>query len=140
MSYLADLEAEREEDIVIWYGGDGRPEQPHGVLSALEALHGSALHPTLIPCHGRPDLQLLRDIFSRYELDLLHHPLIFIGNQPIVGDEEGLEELRSSGKLAEMMGKIGWVKKEEKKTAWKPKWSKAKKRELSEVEHALAKK
>jgi hypothetical protein len=61
-----------------------------------------------------------------------------IGNTPIIGDLEGVEELRGSGKLREMLNKI----QEEKKVArdknqWKPKLAKMKKRELSEVELAL---
>jgi hypothetical protein len=64
-----------------------------------------------------------------------------IGNTPIVGDLEGVEELRGSGKLRSMLDRIGWIKEEEKqakqKNQWKPKLAKVKKRELSEVEQAL---
>ena len=64
-----------------------------------------------------------------------------IGNTPIVGDLEGVEELRGSGKLREMFNKIGWIEEEKKvardKNQWKPKLAKMKKKELSEVELAL---
>lgn len=64
-----------------------------------------------------------------------------IGNTPIVGDLEGVEELRGSGKLKSMLDRIGWVKEEQKqvkpKNQWKPKLAKVKKRELTEVEAAL---
>ena len=64
-----------------------------------------------------------------------------IGNTPIVGDLEGVEELRGSGKLREMLNKIGWIEEEKKaardKNQWKPKLAKMKKKELSEVELAL---
>jgi len=139
-SWLADLEKEREDDVVIWYGADGTTQPPHAVLDVLSALAGSHRHPTLIPCHGRRDLPLIRSIFDRLDIPIQHHPLIMIGNTPIVGDIDGLEELRGSGKLREMLKKIGWVKEEDgsgKKKAWKPKMAKVKKRQVSEVERAL---
>jgi hypothetical protein len=53
----------------------------------------------------------------------------------------GVEELRGSGKLREMLNKIGWIQEEKKvakeKNQWKPKLAKMKKRELTEVEQAL---
>lgn len=95
----------------------------------------------MIPVHGRQDLPILRSIFDRLSIPIAHHPLVMIGNTPIVGDLEGVEELRGSGKLRSMLDRIGWIKEEEKqakqKNQWKPKLAKVKKRELSEVEQAL---
>lgn len=67
-----------------------------------------------------------------------------IGNQPLIGDAKGLEELKNSGKLAEMLGKIGWFKGNGQKHSgeegqrWKPKLAKMGKKEKSELERALA--
>ena len=95
----------------------------------------------MIPVHGRQDLPLIRSIFNRLSIPIAHHPLVMIGNTPIVGDLEGVEELRGSGKLREMLNKIGWIQEEKKvardKNQWKPKLAKMKKKELSEVELAL---
>lgn len=64
-----------------------------------------------------------------------------IGNTPIVGDIEGIEELRGSGRLRDMLAKIGWIEEDKKhgreKVQWKPKLAKVQKRELTEVEEAL---
>jgi hypothetical protein len=109
-AWLSELELEREDDIVIWYGGDGFSRLPHALLDLLRALHGPERHPTLIPCHGRSDLKLLHGIFDRLELPIKHHPLVMIGNEPIIGDDDLWEELRGSGKLTKMLEKVGWVK------------------------------
>jgi len=121
-------------------------QHPHDLLSQLEALHGPSRHPTLVPCHARPDRPLLTTIFDRLSLPLSNHPLVMIGNQPIVGDAEGLEELRGSGRLASMLGKIGWRKEEaeaergsEREEGWKPKLAVVKKKEMGELDMALRK-
>ncbi len=143
--WLKELENERGDEIVIWFGGDGTNRHPHDVFGLLEKVQGSSRHPTLIPCHGRTDLPLLKMIFDRLKIPLGRHPLIMIGNEPIIGDAERLEEMRSSGRLAEMLGKIGWRKEQKDHgegyngEVWRPKLAKAKKREVSEVEEALRK-
>jgi hypothetical protein len=108
--WLSEIEKERKDDIVIWYGGDGSSQLPHAILDVLRAMHGPSRHPTLIPCHSRSDLRLLQKIFDRLEFPLKHQPLVMIGNTPIIGDVEALEELRGSGKLLTMLEKIGWVR------------------------------
>lgn len=95
----------------------------------------------MIPVQGRQDLPLLRSILDRLSIPIAHHPLVMIGNTPIVGDIEGIEELRGSGRLREMLDRIGWIEKDKKqgreKVQWKPKLAKVQKRQLSEVEQAL---
>ncbi|ORY26961.1 hypothetical protein BCR39DRAFT_539550 [Naematelia encephala] len=138
-AWLAELEAEHADNIVVWYGGNGVAQSPVEILSTLESIHGPTKKPTLIPCHGRADLALLRSIFNRFGVDIQRHPLIMIGTEPVVGDAEVLEEMSNSGRLNEMLAKIGWGKKETDKNAWKPKVAKVEKRELTEIELALKK-
>lgn len=95
----------------------------------------------MIPVQGRQDLPLLRGIMNRLSVPINHHPLVMIGNTPIIGDIDGIEELRGSGRLREMLDRIGWIEMDKKagreKVQWKPKLAKVQKRELSEVEKAL---
>ena len=58
-----------------------------------------------------------------------------IANEPFIGDPEGFEELRGSGRLAAMLEKIGW--RAEEKDGWKPKLATVRKREVTELERAL---
>lgn len=76
-------------------------------------------------------------MLERQSLDIRHHPLVMIGNTPISGDLEGLEELHSSGKLRAMLASIGWLKTEQKKAVRPIKNAQLKKRVLTEIEHAL---
>ncbi|WWC57514.1 uncharacterized protein I303_100046 [Kwoniella dejecticola CBS 10117] len=134
-AWLDELRGEREDEVIVWYGGNGRPNHPHEVLDFLASIHGSSRKPTLIPCHARPDRFTLLSILDRLSLPLRDHPIILIGNKPIIGDMQNLEELRLSGELETMLSNIGW--KKEAKSEWKPKYAKVQKRSLSEVEEAL---
>ncbi|OCF72396.1 hypothetical protein I204_06775 [Kwoniella mangroviensis CBS 8886] len=134
-AWLDELKGEREDEVIVWYGGNGRPNLPHDVLDFLASTHGSSRKPTLIPCHARSDRLALLSILDRLSLPLRDHPIIMIGNKPIVGDLRNLEELRLSGELESMLAEIGW--KKEEKSAWKPKYAKVQKRTLTEVEEAL---
>ncbi|OCF43459.1 hypothetical protein I317_02759 [Kwoniella heveanensis CBS 569] len=135
-AWLDELKGESEDEVIIWYGGDGRPNLPHEILDFLSSTHGTDRKPTLIPCHGRPDRSVLLSILDRLALPLRDFPIIMIGNEPVVGSLQNLEELRLSGQLESMLTKIGW-KKEEKSDEWKPKYAVVKKKELSEIEQAL---
>ncbi|WVW81180.1 hypothetical protein I302_103171 [Kwoniella bestiolae CBS 10118] len=134
-AWLDELKGEREDEVIVWYGGNGRPNLPHEVLDFLASTHGSSRKPTLIPCHARPDRSTLLSILDRLSLPLRDHPIIMIGNKPVVGDLRNLEELRLSGELESLLTQIGW--KKEEKSAWKPKYAKVTKRTLTEVEEAL---
>lgn len=137
---LEELEQERHDDIVVWYGGNGANAPPHALLDVLAALHGPRRKPVLLPVKARPDLYVLHAVLDRQSLSIRHEPLIMIGNVPIPGNLEGLEELRSSGKLREMMQHIGWIKEENKRAARPIKPAKLKRnRVLSEDEIALKK-
>ncbi|WRT63139.1 uncharacterized protein IL334_000042 [Kwoniella shivajii] len=133
--WLDELKGEREDEVIVWYGGDGRPNPPHEVLDFLASIHGPDRKPTLIPCHGRSDRFNLLSILDRLSLPLRNHPIIMIGNKPVVGDLRNLEELRLSGELESMLSTIGWQK--ETKSDWTPKLAKVQKRTLTEVEEAL---
>ncbi|WVF67003.1 hypothetical protein IAT40_001746 [Kwoniella sp. CBS 6097] len=135
-AWLDELKGESEDEVIIWYGGDGRPNLPHEILDFLSSTHGTDRKPTLIPCHGRPDRSVLLSILDRLSLPLREFPIIMIGNEPVVGSLQNLEELRLSGQLENMLSKIGW-KKEETSDRWKPKYAVVKKKELSEIETAL---
>ena len=63
----------------------------------------------MIPCHTRADRKLLQGIFERLSIPFKHHPLVMIGNTPIIAAEETMEDLRGSGKLEELLKSIGWV-------------------------------
>ncbi|WWC67383.1 uncharacterized protein I206_101291 [Kwoniella pini CBS 10737] len=134
-AWLDELKGEREDEVIVWYGGDGRPNHPHEVLDFLASVHGSSRKPTLVPCHSRPDRTTLLSILDRLNLPLRDHPIIMIGNEPIVGDMQSLEELRLSGELENMLSEIGW--KKEARSDWKPKYAKVQKKTLTEVEQAL---
>ncbi|KAK8844845.1 hypothetical protein IAR55_006695 [Kwoniella newhampshirensis] len=134
-AWLQELKSERDDEVVVWYGGDGRSRLPHEVLDILASTHGSARRPTLIPCYSRPDRSVLLSVLDRLGLPLRHNPIIMIGNEPIVGDMRNLEALRLSGELEAKLAAIGWNKVD--KVAWKPKIAVVKKRELSEVEEAM---
>jgi len=138
-AWMDEIEHERSDEVVVWYGGDGTVQLPHSLLDTMTEIHGSHRHATLIPCHNRPDLPLLRQIFDRLKLPLSTSPIVMIGNKPIVATDETISELRGSGKLREMLKEVGWVKDEKKgrKSGWKPKLAKLVKKELNEVEIAL---
>lgn len=112
-AWLEELEHEQGQDVVIWYGGDGNLQLPHDVLDILHGLHGSARHPTLLSCHGRSDSRLLQGIFDRLAIPFKHHPLVMIGNVPVIGDADTLEDMRATGALRTLLRKIGWVHEEE---------------------------
>ncbi|WVR03024.1 hypothetical protein IAU60_000013 [Kwoniella sp. DSM 27419] len=134
-SWLDELKGEREDDVVIWYGGDGAHRLPHEVMDFIASTHGSERRPTLISCHGRSDRSTLLSIFDRHDLPLRQSPIILIGNEPVVGDMQTLEEMRLSGELESMLAKIGWKRPQKKE--WRPRHAVVKKKELSEVEAAL---
>ncbi|WWD22604.1 hypothetical protein CI109_107097 [Kwoniella shandongensis] len=136
-AWLEELKAERDDDVVVWYGGNGRPTLPHDVLDMLQSTHGSSRLPTFVPCHARPDRSVLLSVLERLGLPLRDHPIIMIGNEPIVGDLQTLEELRLSGALEEKFAAIGWKSTATKKVDWKPKMAVVKKKEISEMEEAL---
>jgi hypothetical protein len=110
---------------------------PHALLDVLAALHGPKRRPHLISVKNRPDANALHGVLDRQSLTIRHEPLIMIGNTPIPGDLEGLEELRSSGKLRSMLHSIGWLKSEQKRAVRPIKNAILKKKVLTEVEHAL---
>lgn len=134
-AWLAELEAERHDEIVVWYGGNGKPQLPHEVLDLLSSIHGTHRHPTLMPLYARPDRSAILRIAERLSIPLKQYPVVMIGNEPLIADPEGLEELRLSGKLETMMAKVGWTHVAKK--AWSPKFASVKKQELSEVEAAI---
>lgn len=65
--------------------------------------------PTLMPCHSRPDRDLLSSVLDRMSVPLKHTPLVMIGNTPVLGGEDALEDLRLSGKLHQLLASIGWI-------------------------------
>ena len=135
---LSELEAERSEDIVIWYGGGKTHQQPHELLGLLKAIHGPDRHPTLIKLHGRPDKDRLMQIFDRLELPFENGVIVMIGNRPFKADLEEIEEMRASGKLELLLNSIGWSERRgQKSRGWKPRLATVKRREKTEVEHAL---
>ncbi|WWC90277.1 uncharacterized protein L201_005210 [Kwoniella dendrophila CBS 6074] len=137
--WLDELADERQDDVVIWYGGNGRPNPPHEIIDFLSTIHKSNKKPTLISCVSqRKDRGILLSILDRLELPLREYPIILIGNKPIIGNLEVLEELGLSGELKEMFNNIGWSnKKEMTQTEWKPKYAKVQKKSMSEVEEAI---
>ncbi|WVQ82934.1 hypothetical protein IAT38_005070 [Cryptococcus sp. DSM 104549] len=134
-AWLKDIEGEWDDEVIVWYGGNGLPALPHEVLDIIGATHNSNRHPTLIPCASRADRSVLLSIMDRLGLPLRDHPIIMIGNEPIVGDLRTLEEVRLSGELETKLSAIGW-KKTEKKEGRKMKMAVVKKKELTEVEEA----
>ena len=135
---LGELEKEHANEIIVWYGGDDQSIPPHELLNALAAIHGSNKRPTLLPLHGRPDLQRLLRIGSRFDVDL-SHPLIMLGNRPISADPETWQELHNSGKLRNLMASIGWKDEGDNtpRKKFKPKVAKIARRSLTEVEAAI---
>jgi hypothetical protein len=93
------------------------------------------MKPTLIPVHSRPDRQTLISLLDRLNLSIAQHPLIMIGNKPIVGDIKGLQS--NSETLKNMMSEIGWVKVDNGQEGWKPKFAKVAKKDVTEVERAM---
>jgi hypothetical protein len=136
---LEELEAERANDVVVWFGmTPASPSQPHELLDILHEIHGAHRHPTLINLHGRPDRDRLLKVLTRLGMPTEHGSVVMIGNRPVAGNLEKVKEMKASGKLAELLGSIGW--NEQKKASgkgWKPKHAKYVKKPKTEVEHAL---
>lgn len=57
-----------------------------------------------------------------------------IGNEPILGDLETLEEMRLSGELEKKLSKIGWKKVKEERKKKKLKMAVVKKKEKGMIE------
>lgn len=57
-----------------------------------------------------------------------------IGNEPILGDLEILEEMRLSGELEKKLSKIGWKKVKEERKKKKLKMAVVKKKEKGMIE------
>jgi len=134
---LNEIELENQDEVVVWYGGNGVSQIPHELLSYLSEIHGDRHKPTLLPCHSRSDLPILTSLFGKYDLPLKSHPIIMVGNQPIIGDFEALKA--DSSELKSMLSKIGWAKGDVKGPgkAWKPKYAVLQRREVGEIEQAL---
>lgn len=109
-AWLKDVEKEIGNEVVIWYGGNGNTQLPSAILDILQAMPLAADRvPTLMPCHSRPDKDLLSSVLDRMSVPLRHTPLVMIGNTPILGGEDALEDLRLSGKLHQLLASIGWI-------------------------------
>jgi len=138
-SALTELEAEHANDIVVWYGGSGSRSHPHELLTLLSEIHGSHRRPTLLPLTARPDFDKLLPILNRLDFPMEHGAVVMLGNRPFAADLEKMREMKESGRLANLMNAIGWAEgnKEVAKKGWKPNMAKVKRKEKTEVEHAL---
>ncbi|WVQ72172.1 hypothetical protein IAR50_001717 [Cryptococcus sp. DSM 104548] len=134
-AWLKDVEGDWADEVVIWYGGDGKSQLPHSILDIIESTHNSNRHPTFIPVHARSDRESILAIFSRLGLPIAESPIIMIANKPIVGKIEALEELKLSGELGRMLTSVGW-KNVEKKVGSKPKMADIKKQSSIDQEEA----
>lgn len=125
---FSELEKERESDVVVWYGSNGKPQVPHYLLDAMAKIHDKHRHPVLMPCHGRNDLPLLTAVLARLGLPT-DQPVVMIGNKPVVATPENVKAMVENGSLKEMLRGIGWVRPE--KNAKKPKLAVLKKKSVT---------
>ncbi|RXK37211.1 hypothetical protein M231_05501 [Tremella mesenterica] len=102
---LINLESERANDVVIWYGlssssshssssslksSDIKKQPPKEIMNLLSKYHKGSRRPTLLSCHDRGDLPLLRSILVRLGLEksLKDGLVVVIGNKPVYLSEE----------------------------------------------------
>ncbi|KGB80308.1 hypothetical protein CNBG_6146 [Cryptococcus deuterogattii R265] len=134
-AWLKDIESEWDDEVVVWFGGNGQKQLPHDVIDIITSSHSSNRHITYIPLYSRPDREIILSILARLGLPA-DSPIIMIDNEPILGDLETLEELRLSGELERRLSKIGWKKTspQEERTGKKLKMAVIKKKENGMIE------
>ncbi|OWZ69380.1 hypothetical protein AYX14_05248 [Cryptococcus neoformans] len=133
--WLKDIESEWDDEVVVWFGGNGRKQPPHDVIDIIASSHSSNRHITYVPLHSRPDREVILSILARLGLPATaDSPIVMIGNEPILGDLKTLEEMRLSGELEKRLSKIGWKKVKEERKKKKLKMAMVKKKEKGLIE------
>lgn len=104
--WLAEIMEEHANSVVLWYNTIA---PPHYALDGISSRHGEGRRATLISTVSRPDGEIIEGVLKRLGHDLSEAPVLVIGGEVFDATVARMEELRSSGTLADRLGYIGWI-------------------------------
>lgn len=104
-AWLNELTTEAGDQVVLWFGSS---TPPYYALEGIISRHGHGRRPELISLAKREDGPAIRDVLKRLGHNVDEVPVLVLGGEVFDASTDRMDELRSSGQLAQKLAQIGW--------------------------------